>query len=182
LVPADAVLLRLACGTDAPLEAICPYRFQLPVAPWVAAKAEGKEINSSFLAWRYQELAAAHDLVIVETAGGILVPLADQFHYGDLARLLELPVLVVAGSKLGVINHTLLTLEYLRHAGLRVAGCVLNHPFEEQSPATDTNADTLRVLARTPLIVLPRVAPGDAGTSAQLFDELTDNLLTALVE
>ena len=180
LIPSDAVLLRLACGIEAPLEAICPYRFRSPIAPWVAARREGKEIDSSFLAWRFQELASTHDVVLVETAGGILVPLAERFHFGDLARLLDLAVLVVAGSKLGVINHTLLTLEYLRSSGLAVAGCVLNHPYEEPSATTATNAETLGALAGTRLFVLPRFADPMASGSEQCFDELAAHLLAAL--
>ena len=110
LIPADAEMLQQATATQAPLETICPYRFRLPVAPWVAAEQEGVTIDPARLEQCYRELAASHDSVLVETAGGILVPLAENFHYADLARQLSLPVLVVAASRLGVINHTLLTL------------------------------------------------------------------------
>ena len=184
LIPADAILLRQACATDAPLETICPYRFRQPIAPWVAAQREGREIEPSFLAWRFGELASTHDLVIVETAGGILVPLADRFHFGDLARLLELPVLVVAGSKLGVINHTLLTLEFLRSSGLTVLGCVLNHPYSTgepgQEPALETNAETLRKLTGTRLFIFPPIADARGVEAHQQFDELAEYILKAL--
>ena len=160
LIPADAVLLRQSSGTDAALSDVCPYRFPLPVAPMVAAQHESQQIDPAVLKSKYQGLAATHDVVIVETAGGILVPLTENFSYGDLARQLGLPVLVVAGSKLGVINHTLLTLDYLRAAGLPVLGCVLNHPYPgnqaEHVAAVETNAGTLRRLAGAEVFVLPR--------------------------
>lgn len=187
LVPSDAILLRQAAGTEAPLEAICPYRFRLPVAPWVAAQErdradeeEGKGIDPSFLARRFQELASTHDLVIAETAGGILVPLGERFHFGDLARLLNLPVLVVAASKLGVINHTLLTLEYLRSSGLKSLGVVLNHPWEDPSPAVQTNAATLRKLVNTRVFVLPRSPAGYLNPDEPVFQEMASHILTLL--
>ncbi|OFV95550.1 MAG: dethiobiotin synthase [Acidobacteria bacterium RIFCSPLOWO2_02_FULL_60_20] len=187
LVPADAMLLRQASETDAPLATICPYRFRMPVAPWIAAKREnreegdeGKEIDPSFLAGQFQELASTHDVVIVETAGGVLVPLAERFHFGDLARLLNLAVLLVAASKLGVINHTLLTLEYLHVAGLPVLGVVLNHPGNDQSPAIQTNEKALRKLVNTRLFVLPRLPGNHPNPDDPLFQELAAHILASL--
>jgi dethiobiotin synthetase len=179
LIPADARLLKQATGTEAPLEVICPYRFEAPVAPWVVAQREGKSIEPSRLEACYRELASHHDWVLVETAGGILVPLAEQFHYGDLARRLNLPVLVVAGSRLGVINHTLLTLDYLHGAGLQVLACVLNHPCDENTPAVQSNAGALRQLTSAPLFVLPKLSPNSVADHS-LFAELAGHCLAAL--
>jgi dethiobiotin synthetase len=180
LIPADAVLLQHASQTQASLETICPYRYRMPVAPWVAVQREGGAIDPSVLERCYAELASTHDVVIVETAGGILVPLAQRFHYGDLARMLDLPVLVVAGSKLGVINHTLLTLEYLRSAALTLLGCVLNHPYAEQGPAVETNIEALRSLVATRLFVLPQLPDGERPSQRETFDELAEHLLNSL--
>jgi len=162
LIPADAELLRRATGTAAPLDTICPYRFAPPVAPWVAAEQAGKTIDPQHIERCYRELTASHDIVLVETAGGILVPLAEQFHYADLAGLLRLPVLIVIGSKLGAINHTRLTLEFLHTAGLPVLAGVLNHPCKETDPATATNEQTLRRLTRVPLHVIPNQTIGQS--------------------
>lgn len=159
LIPADALLLQQASQTEASLDTICPYRFRAPVAPAVAAGLEGATMDAQRVKERlmdcYSALESSHDVVIVETAGGILVPLAWGFHYGDFARLLQLPVLIVAGSKLGVLNHTLLTLEYLQNSGLNVVGCVVNHCSAETTPATDTNVEALRKLLSIPIHVLP---------------------------
>jgi len=178
LIPADARLLQQAAHTEASLELICPYRFEAPVAPWVAALREGKTIEPSHLAECYRELASHHDLVLVETAGGILVPLAERFHYGDLARMLNLPVLIVAGSKLGVINHTLITLAFLRGTGLQILACVLNHPYDENTPAVQTNAEALHQLAGVPLFVLPKL-PNGSVAEAPLFAEVAAHCLAA---
>ncbi len=180
LLPADALLLQAACGTEAPLDTICPYRFRTPVAPWVAAEREGKPIDPQHLERCYRELAASHDIVLVETAGGIRVPITAGFDYADLARMLDLPVLVVAGSKLGVINHTLLTLGSLESAGLAVAGCVLNHCTPEKGPAIETNENALRRLVRKPLYVIPYLTNSQQALRDKAFDELSARLLEEL--
>jgi dethiobiotin synthetase len=177
LVPADAVLLREASESEAGLETICPYRFRTPVAPLVATELESSPIAVDHLAGCYSKLASTHDIVLVETAGGILVPLAKKFHYGDLARLLNLPVLVVVGSKLGALNHTLLTLAFLESSGLRVAGCVVNHCTADRTPAIETNVGTLRSLVSKPLYVIPHFPDGLQACNSKEFDELAAGLL-----
>ena len=172
LIPADAMALGAATGTGASLDTICPYRFRAPVAPWVAAEQEGERIEPARLEECYRELASTHDFVLVETAGGILVPLTKEFTYADLARALGLPVLVVIGNKLGAINHTLLTAEYLRSSRLRVVSYVLNHPYGEAGPAVATNETTLRSLLREPLQVIPDVAENEPPWEHREFDDL----------
>src|SRR5262249_5413013 len=97
-------------------------------------------------------------------------------NYAGLARRLDLPVMVVSGNKLGVINHTLLTLNLLHGAELPVLACVLNHPYGEASLAVETNADTLRRLIRERLFVIPRLEQS-AHTFDELFNELADHCL-----
>ncbi len=177
LLPTDALLLQQTSGTKASLDTICPYRFRTPVAPWVAAEREGNPIDPQRLEGCYLELAASHDIVLVETAGGIRVPITADFDYADLARMLDLPVLVVAGSKLGVINHTLLTLASLESAGLVVAGCILNHCRPGRDPAVETNEQTLRLLIQTPLDVIPHLTDSQQSLGCDVFDELAAKLL-----
>ena len=173
LIPADAKLLQYYSGTRASLDTICPYRFRTPVAPAVAADMEGTPIDASrfeaTIQSCYKELSATHEVVIVESAGGILVPIAWDYHFGKLAKALNIPVLLVAGSKLGAINHTLLTLEYLKNAGHHVLGCVLNHCLNEKSPATNTNVDTLKKLVQVPVFVLPFMSK-ESEDESELYD------------
>jgi dethiobiotin synthetase len=186
LIPGDALLLREASETKASLDTICPYRFRTPVAPAVAADLEGAPIALNPLKERlqdcYAKLASSHEIVVVESAGGILVPLAWGFHFGDLARLLNLPVLVVAGSRLGAINHTLLTLEYLASSGLRVLGCVLNHCSEEKTAAIETNVGTLKKLVSVPLMVLSNFPAEPQWWHREEFDDLSAEVLEQFAE
>ncbi len=108
------------------------------------------------------------------------MPITESFDYADLARMLNLPVLVVAGSKLGVINHTLLTLGSLESASLAVAGCVLNHCTPETGPAIETNEHALRRLVRTPVDVMPHLPDGQQSLRDKAFDELSARLLEKL--
>ena len=180
LVPADAELLRIACKTPAPLETICPYRFAPPLAPWIAAEQAGVAIDPQHLKHCHQELAASCDVMLVETAGGVLVPLARNFHYADLARLLGLPVLLVIGSKLGAINHARLTLEFVETSGLQTIACVLNHPFQETTEATETNESTLRRLDCPPLFVIPCRPEGARSWEDPVFDLLAVHVAACL--
>jgi dethiobiotin synthetase len=108
--PLDAQALREAAGVEDSLGEICPLQFALPAAPNVAAAAEGRGIDLAFLLRSFDALAARHDVMVVEGAGGLLVPTADTCDMGDLARQFELELIVVARMGLGTINHTLLTL------------------------------------------------------------------------
>ena len=180
LVPSDAQKLRYASQCEAPLETICPYRFRAPVAPWVAAESTAEPIRVDRLQQCYQELAFSHNWVLVETAGGILVPLTEHFHYADLARLLHLPVLLVAASRLGVINQVRLTLEYLGNSGIPIIGCVLNHPLSDQTPAVASNSKTLRRLVRHPLYLVEHAADGQQPQEQAGIQQLADALVRML--
>lgn len=133
LIPADAVALMKAAGSRDPLDLINPYRFPKPLAPPVAARLEGKKIERKRVLAAYRTLKQRHDFMLVEGAGGIMVPLSDEYLYLDLARDLKLPVLIVARPSLGTINHTLLTVMALRSAKVTIAGIVINHSEKRRS-------------------------------------------------
>ena len=109
----DVARLTAATGqTD--LDLMNPYRFLPPIAPHIAARAAGVEIELARIARQYRQLAEGHDRVVVEGAGGWLAPLSDTLFMADLARELALPVILVVGMKLGCINHALLTAREIR--------------------------------------------------------------------
>lgn len=152
LVGADAVLLHAAAGGDEPLDAVCPIRLADPLAPSFAARRAGVTIDVGELADACRRRAREVDLLLVEGAGGLLVPLAGRFTFADLARALEARVLLVVGARLGAINHALLSLEVAAARGLSVAGLVVNHFSATHDLATETLAGSLRELADVPLL------------------------------
>jgi len=150
LVPQDAVALQEASGCTAPLVKICPYQFREPLAPSVAADREGTRIDIDRLMNIYNEINAAYDITIVEGAGGLLVPLLPSYTYADFAKVLKLPLIIVAANKLGMINHLLLTLEHASCKGLSVLGYVLNQVESQPSLAAETNREALVSLTGVP--------------------------------
>ncbi|HTN54338.1 MAG TPA: dethiobiotin synthase [Anaeromyxobacter sp.] len=152
----DAERLRVAAGGVEPLEAICPYRFGPPLAPAVAARLEGREVSLARIVAAARALAARHAALLVEGAGGLLVPLTERESFADLASALGLPVLLVARAGLGTVNHTALTVEALRRRGLRLAGIVLNRTGPTDDPSVPHNAaEIARITGCEPAAVLP---------------------------
>lgn len=105
---------------------INPYAFDLPVSPHLAAQQANLDIDLTVICAAYRELSLAAEIVIVEGAGGFLVPLNRTQTGADLARVLSLPVILVVGMRLGCLNHALLTAQAIRSAGLPLAGWVAN--------------------------------------------------------
>jgi len=148
LFPADGAFLKEAAGVDEPMENITPVRFEEPLAPWVAAGRAGAEVGLKEIGMSFGFLAERYDALVVEGIGGLLVPIKRDYFVADLAADLGLPLVVVASASLGTINHTLLTLDCARRAGLEIAGIVINHPRPpEGSAAEETNPAALAKLA-----------------------------------
>jgi dethiobiotin synthetase len=138
-IPRDAFYLREIAGVEDDLELINPYCFQIPLAPGVAAEQEGVEVDLEQIKEAYEELKGRHQFMVVEGAGGLLVPIAKDTLLPKLIKLLDLPLLVVARSSLGTINHTLLTLAYCQQEGLEVVGIVINKSTLDADPAEESN-------------------------------------------
>jgi dethiobiotin synthetase len=171
--PLDALALRAAAGADDPLEDVCPLAFALPAAPAVAARAEARTVDLGIVRKAAARLRACHDVLLVEGAGGALVPLAPGVAMADLALELALPVLVVARGALGTINHTLLTLEALASRGIALAGVVLSHGASALSAPDAANLAWLReALGPRLLGELPPLADPSDAAGEPLLDAL----------
>jgi len=177
LFPQDAYYLKEASGCDVPLETICPYRLRDPLTPSIAAEREGVKIDISLLEKIYGEISSAHDITLVEGAGGLLSPILPSFTCADLARVLKLPLLVVAPNRLGAINYLLLTLEHASSHGLRVLGYVFNRLDGLPSLAADTNREALFSLTAVPCLgEIPYIEGLEAklGSLADVFEQHLD--------
>lgn len=138
----DVEQLIAASNISAAREHINPYAFDPPVSPHIAAQQAGVDIDLTVIQRAYQALSHQADIVIVEGAGGFLVPLNEQQTGADLARALNLPVILVVGMRLGCLNHALLTAQAIRAAGLPLAGWVANC-VDPQMLALEENIATL---------------------------------------
>jgi dethiobiotin synthetase len=139
LVAEDALFLKKMSGTADDLALICPYALARPLAPGIAAEKEQVAISLETIATAFARIAARHDLVLVEGAGGLMVPVTQEHLMVDLIRLLGLPLIIVARAALGTINHTLLTVKQAQQEGLAVRGVILNKTSPEPDESEETN-------------------------------------------
>jgi dethiobiotin synthetase len=169
-VPEDAVRLRAAADDGAPLDAICPLRFRAPLAPAVAARLEGRTIDVGALVDAIGRRAGDADVLLVEGAGGLLVPVDGRTTWADIAARAGLPLLIVAANRLGTVNHCALTARVAAAAGLAVRGFVLSQPAAETDVSAATNADTIAALTglRCLGVVGHRIDPAEAASALDL--------------
>ena len=154
--PGDAEFVLAALGSAQAPGSACVYRLRAPAAPLVAAQAEGVVLDLGRIHDAYATLRESHDVVLLEGAGGLLVPLAEGASMADLAAALHLTVVVVARPGLGTINHTLLTLEAARARGLAVLGVIIAGWQPPEDLATRTNPALICALGQVSLLgVLP---------------------------
>lgn len=157
----DVALLRRAAGSDQGDEDIAPYRFGPAVSPHLGAEMAGVSIDARALVASARDAAAGADVLISEGVGGLLVPLVGDYLVQDFARELGLPVVVAAPPGLGTINHTLLTVESARAAGLEVAAVVLTPWPASPSLVERSNRGTLERLAGVEVAILPQLDLAD---------------------
>jgi dethiobiotin synthetase len=151
----DVELIAAAGGNEVPHHLLNPVWLRPPLAPYAAAMLENRPIDITAVQKAYHELAAKFDLVLVEGAGGLLVPILRDYNFRDLAVDLDLGVVLVAPNRLGVINHVLLSAESIANASLRLALLILNEVDPEPTLATQTNPSILGELLDAPLYLSP---------------------------
>lgn len=166
----DIRQLCAASNVPASDELINPYCFGPAVAPHLAAQLTGVSINFDLIREAFSELASQADMVIVEGAGGLLVPMSATQDSADLMRELSLPVILVVGMRLGCLNHALLTVEAIAARGLALAGWVAN-VLDADMAMLDENIAALKQRIGAPLLgVVPHMAQPDARKAAGCLD------------
>lgn len=170
-VSEDAVRLARASGTADPLSLINPACFREPLAPWTAARRARRAVPVAAILRAFETLRRRHAFLIVEGIGGLRVPLTARWTVVELIRRLRLPVILVARTHLGTLNHTLLSVECLQRAGIPLAGVILNEaPPPPRGPmarlAARTNPAVLARLLRVPVAGPLPFRPGLAGRPA----------------
>jgi dethiobiotin synthetase len=149
---------------------VTPVLLREPLAPHVAAARENRRIALEPIRSAFLRVAAAGDFVVAEGVGGFIVPLDDHLDTVDLARMLQLPVVLVVGMRLGCLNHALLTARAIEASGLPFAGWIANH-VDAAMAAPDENVAALRARLGAPLLGrLPFAARPDPAALARLLD------------
>jgi len=174
--PHDHELLAAAAGGVA-AQAVAPVRFGPAVSPHLAAELAGTPLDPRALVAATRDAAAGADVVVVEGVGGLLVPLAPGFGVRELAAELGLPLVIAARPGLGTINHTLLTVEAARAAGLDVRAVVLTPWPEDPSVIERSNRTTIADLTGLPVETLPLLPGPDPTALAEAGTPLAARLL-----
>ncbi len=151
LVSEDAELLAWSIGIQVSNE-VAPYTFREPIAPSAAAEKEHLKIEFSRILAAFHRQMDEHDFVVVEGAGGLMVPLAGGLLIADLVKMLDIPLLVVARPGLGTVNHTLLTCFAARELGLEVKGTIISNYPDEPGLAEATAPHLIDSLSGVPLL------------------------------
>lgn len=151
-VNADVAALASAGNVDAPLELRNPYAFKPAVAPHLAAQALGMTIEIGRIRAAFDALSLHADRVVIEGAGGVLVPIGERGDMLDIAQALDIPVVLVVGMRLGCLNHALLSALAIRARGLQCAGWIAN----AVDPAYDALAANIAALEQR--LPAPRLA------------------------
>ena len=167
---ADVEMLTASSNVSAPRSLINPYALIQPVAPHIAAREMGIEIDTAVILEACRGLQDIAEIVIVEGIGGFRVPLNNRHDAGDMARSMGFPVILVVGMRLGCLNHALLTAEAVQSVGLPLAGWVANQ-IDPQMLDFDKNVHALQQRLPCPLL---GVLPFTPGVMAQEFTNLLD--------
>jgi len=181
----DAQMLARAAGMAGPgvlqpalLDVISPFRFRDPVAPGIAARREDRPINLADAVDEARALGAMNDVMVVEGAGGLFVPLTQTLEPGhcviDLVAQMGLPAVVVARTALGTINHTVMTVHALRNRGIPICALIMS----TLDPNDVNDPDQIQAITNlsgiTPACTIPFTTGSEAimvGTAARLFEE-----------
>ncbi|MFO7641371.1 MAG: dethiobiotin synthase [Candidatus Competibacteraceae bacterium] len=147
----DVVRLLAASSVQPPLDWVNPYLYDPFIAPHIAAREAGRPIDIGAICQAFVRLRALAEVVWVEGVGGFRVPLDERIDAADLARILNLPVVLVVGMRLGCLNHALLTVEAVARRGLILAGWVANR-IDPEMARFAANLDTLQARLDAPLL------------------------------
>ena len=166
----DVEAVVAASSVTAPREWVNLYSLVPPIAPHIAAKQAGIEIDIVVIRQACLKLQNIAEVVLVEGVGGFLTPLSDCHDGADMAHILDLPVILVVGMRLGCLNHALVTAQAVQAIGLQLAGWVANQ-IDPQMTSFDENVHTLTQRLNCPLL---GVLPFEQNVNAKKFSMLLD--------
>ena len=154
----DIETLRIASNLSSDELSLCPYVLDQPAAPHLVAKHQGLKLEMAVITEAFRNTQKHADCVVVEGAGGLLIPLNEDEDLSDFAKEIHLPVILVVGMKLGCINHALLTYEAIKARNLNIVGWVAN-ALSEEMPLLQQNLQTLQTRMNTPFLGLIPALP-----------------------
>lgn len=154
----DVETLRIASNLGSAELNLSPYVLDQPAAPHLVAARQGLKLEMGVMLQTFHHIQNQADCVVVEGAGGLLIPLNDQKDLSDFAKEIDLPIILVVGMKLGCINHALLTYEAIKARNLKMAGWIAN-TLTSEMPLLQENLETLKTKITSPFLGLIPALP-----------------------
>lgn len=148
----DGSYVKEKGGLKAGLDSITPYTFKFPLSPYAASNLENKTICIREILLKFYELNDIYDYMIIEGAGGMLVPLKREHFIIDIARYIDADVILVTKAGLGMLNHTLLNIEYAKSHDINIAGIIINNALNENDESVLSNKKILSKYTDIPII------------------------------
>lgn len=174
----DVQILADASGAKDAESLINPYFFPIPASPYMAANKLNAVIDIRIVLDAFEKLQSLHGVVLVEGIGGIMTPILKDYYVADLIKDMNLEPLVVAGSQIGTINHTLLTCDACRKYGIKAKGIIINNFDSAGYDVSDLTADLTNLSGLDVLCSIPHLNKYDANEISKVL--LASNLLSAL--
>ena len=176
LVPSDGMFIKTIAHMEENIRHITPCRFKSPLAPLPASEIEGIPVDFEKIKKAFADLSKKYDVVIVEGIGGLLVPIAKNYFVIDMAKIFNLPLIVVSRPSLGTINHTMLTVNYAIKEGPQVAGIIINYNQPPESTLAEaTNPEIIKRISPVPVIgIFPYLTDMESATIEKAAGENID--------
>lgn len=171
--PEDALFLKETLNLSEEIHKICPIQMKSPLAPSIASKLDGIPISVNKIIDHYENLLMEKEIILVEGAGGLLVPISNSFFMSDLAKKLDLNIILVVGNKLGAINHALLTYHYLKFENINLSAIIINNFNNVNGIAEKTNTEVIQeIINDVPIFNIPFIKDKNCLNSDKKFDKI----------
>ena len=167
----DVTTLTNAANVIDPRELVNPFFFPIPASPYTAAKNSGTKININHVLDSYEKLSKVHDVILVEGIGGIMTPILKNFSVIDLIKELHTNTLIVTSSKIGTVNHTVMTCKLCKNLEIPVKGLIINNFDSEGYPILELERDLSDLTDLPILCSLPHVNDFNIDGFAQMISD-----------
>lgn len=178
ILPQDALALKKAASIDESLNLINPYALTHPLAPLAAARLEGIEIDRKVIMKAFSTLRAKYESLVVEGAGGLMVPLTETCLIAHLAHDMKLPLIIAARPSLGTINHTLLTIHTARAWNCGIRGVIINYTEDyKQGMSEKTSPEIIEKLGQVTVIGVVPFINENSQHYEEVFKEIVNRII-----
>ena len=168
----DVEILMKYSGSSDPVNLVNPYYFEIPSSPYDASNTLNIEIDIAKVIDAFEKLVSSHEIVIVEGIGGIMTPISKNYFVSDLISELDMPTIIVASSKIGTVNHSMLTIEHAKNKNLDLMGLVINQTISDGYELSNLRQQLIDLTGMNVYGTIPHLDPFDLDLYVKNFSNL----------